>query len=263
MVGLPSGDRVLVRTVRLDGLTPTQESLLTAAATPSGAAGLSRVLDPGVARRRLLARGLLRVLLADGLGIPTERVELVRRPGGKPMLTTGAGSAASGLGFNVSHSRDVVVVAIARDRAVGVDVEAIDPSLDVDAIVRRFFAPAEARSLLALPSREKSAQFFREWCRKEALLKAVGTGLRRGLHEVLTPGVAFAHRPVPVPGTPGWWVMDLDVSPGFCCAVAAEGRDWVAEVLPWPEVSGAVRPALSWQVDSDVLVAPRRSGCSR
>jgi len=146
---------------------------------------------------------------------------------------------------------------------VGVDVEAIDPSLDMDAIARRFFAPAEASSLLALQRNERPTQFFRDWCRKEAVLKAVGAGLRRGLHEVPTPAVPFAHRPVPVPGTPGWWVMDLDVSPGFCCAVAAEGRDWVAEALPWSEVSGAVRPALSCQIDNSVLVAPRRSGCSR
>lgn len=263
MVEPPSGHPVLVRTVRLDELTPGQQSVLSAATTSSDAAELARVLDRRAARRRLLARGLLRVLLAEALDVPTGRVEVARGPSGKPILTTEARAPESRLAFNVSHSRDVAVVAMARERAVGVDVEAIDLSLDMDAIARRFFAPAEAASLLALPPTEKPAQFFRDWCRKEAVLKAVGTGLRRGLHEVLTPGVPFARRPVPVPGTPGWWVMDLEVSPGFCCAVAAEGRDWVAEVLPWPEVSGAVRPALSCQIDNSVLVAPRRPGCSR
>jgi len=110
MVEPPSGHRVLVHTVRLDELTPTQQGVLTAATTPSDAAELSRILHQRAAHRRLLARGLLRVLLAEALGVPTGGVQLARGPGGKPILTTEAGAPESLLAFNVSHSRDVVAV---------------------------------------------------------------------------------------------------------------------------------------------------------
>jgi 4'-phosphopantetheinyl transferase len=247
MTGPPSAtEQVVVRTARLEALTPAETRLLTAAVTPSDEERVARVPDALVARRTLLARGLLRVLLAERLGIPTGRVELIRSPGGKPELPLHqAGFGA--LAFNLSHCRDAVVVALTGGRSVGVDLEAVDPRLDVDAIVRRFFPTAEAAALLAAPPSARRSQFFRSWSRKEALLKAEGTGMRRGLHEVLPPPVPFADRPVAVPGAPGWWVMDLDVLPGFSCAVVADGPDWLAAVRPWPDVSAADQPALSTQ----------------
>jgi 4'-phosphopantetheinyl transferase len=242
----PATEQVVVRVARLASLTPAETRLLTGAVTHADEERVARMPDALVARRTLLARGLLRVLLAERLVIPAERVELIRSPGGKPGLALDQ-AGCGGLAFNLSHSRDAVVVAITGGRPVGVDLEAVDPRLDVDAIVRRFFPTAEAAALLAAPPGARRTQFFRSWSRKEALLKAEGTGMRRGLHEVLTSPVPFADHPVAVPDASGWWVMDLDVLPGFSCAVVADGPDWLATARPWPDVSPAGPPALSTQ----------------
>jgi 4'-phosphopantetheinyl transferase len=240
-------EHVDVRVTRLGQLPPACTTLLAAATTAADGQRVARVPDPAVSRSLLLARGLLRVLLAERLGVPPVDVGLVRSPGGKPRLADDPDTAPRSLAFNVSHARDVVVVAITRSRPVGIDIEADDDRLHVDAIIRRFFPPEEAAWLLSQPAEGRRARFFRSWCRKEALLKAEGAGMRRELHTVVTPSVWFAGRPVSVPGTPGWAVMDLDVLPGFSCAVAAEGHNWFATARLWPEVSAVGGPSLSWQ----------------
>ena len=107
-------------------------------------------------------------------------------------MLTGA-HAESGIEFNVSHSGDVFLYAVSRGRTVGVDVEWKKEGLAVEAIARRYFAPGEARLLLEqAPSEQRLPNFYRCWTRKEAYLKAKGTGLTTELHAfevTFLPGV--------------------------------------------------------------------------
>lgn len=149
---------------------------------------------------RRVARELLLAQLSSRLGMPADRVRLRRTASGKPCLAD-----ASDLRFSVSHSHGVAAVALARGREVGVDVEAIDPALDVDVVIRRFFPAEEAKTLLQLSRQDRCAAFFRSWARKEAFAKADGAGLRRPLRELRAP-VDGGPRPSPVPGRrAGWW----------------------------------------------------------
>ena len=68
--------------------------------------------------------------------------------------------------------------AFARGREVGIDVEGIRSGLTEERIAERFFSAAEVEELRALPSGVQAEGFFNCCTRKEAYLKARGTGLQ-------------------------------------------------------------------------------------
>jgi 4'-phosphopantetheinyl transferase len=79
--------------------------------------------------------------------------------------------------FNVSHTTGLIVLAVARRRALGVDVENLEASeMPVD-VADRFFASSEVTALLALPSSQQQDRFFEYWTFKESYIKARGMGL--------------------------------------------------------------------------------------
>lgn len=120
--------------------------------------------------RFLLGRAGLRLLLGTWLQLAPQAVPLQPGPHGKP-------HCPGGPGFNVSHSGDLILLALHPLRAVGVDVEQLRPGLDWQAIARRMLTAAEQRGLEALPEAERPEAFLAAWCRLEARLKARGDGL--------------------------------------------------------------------------------------
>ena len=119
----------------------------------------------------IAARGILRELLAAYLNCEPADVPLGVEPDGKPVL------ANARLHFNVTHSGERGLIAVAN-RRVGVDLEAVRPMPNAAGLVERFFGPEEREQFSALPDDLKLAGFFRGWTCKEALLKAVGTGIQ-------------------------------------------------------------------------------------
>jgi 4'-phosphopantetheinyl transferase len=85
----------------------------------------------------------------------------------------------TGLHFNIAHTGGVVAMAVCRHAVVGVDVEKFGRA--PLAVAGRYFSPAEAAQLRALPSDAQPGRFFQLWTLKEAYLKAIGTGLAGGL----------------------------------------------------------------------------------
>jgi 4'-phosphopantetheinyl transferase len=132
-------------------------------------------------RRFVLARGFLRALLARYLEIGPEEVRFVYGPYGKPSLADK--HIASGLRFNASHSHELAVYALVQEREIGIDVEYVKQEFAGEDIARHFFSAYEVQTLLALPENEQPAAFFRCWTRKEAYIKAIGTGLSHPLDE--------------------------------------------------------------------------------
>lgn len=126
------------------------------------------------ARRFMVARSTLRVLLGGYLGLAPHGVAFTYGAHGKPALD----GIHAALSFNLSHSGDVAVVAAGWNRAVGVDVELRRTLPDLAALAARSFAPRERAVLDALPEMERPAAFFRCWTRKEAFIKATGRGWR-------------------------------------------------------------------------------------
>ncbi|MGE5095046.1 MAG: 4'-phosphopantetheinyl transferase family protein [Betaproteobacteria bacterium] len=173
-----------------------------------------------------ITRALLRLLIGGYEGIPARAVRLDYTGEGKPVLA--ARDGASPLQFNVSHSGGLALFAFARARRVGVDVEALNRRVDHDDIAQRFFTPAESSALCALPPVRRSSAFFDCWVRKEAALKAWGTGFSLALDrfEVLNAGARMRALECPneLPDLPRrWTIRSLRPGAGYRAALVVEG----------------------------------------
>ena len=130
------------------------------------------------ARDYAAAHALLRATLSrDGDRAPADW-RFGKTASGKPFLLDQGACRAS---FSLSHANGMVACALTTDVDVGVDVECVDRDVDVPHIASRFFAPAEAAHLAQLDAEAQRDRFFDLWTLKEALVKALGTGMATSL----------------------------------------------------------------------------------
>ena len=173
----------------------------------------------------IVSRGFLRTILGDALGCVSGSISFGEGEHGKPFLE--GAHAKSQIEFNVSHSGDVFLYAVSRGRTVGVDVEKKKEDLPVETLAQRYFAAGEVRRLVEeAPSEERLDSFYRCWTRKEAYLKARGTGLTTKLHAfevTFLPGVppAMLHTEVDGEDPAAWKVFDVPVPDGYVAALVA------------------------------------------
>ncbi len=171
----------------------------------------------------IAARGALRILLSGYTGIDASEIVFEYSENGKPHLVSqaarllppeqqGRRAACDTVDFNVSHSGDWVVLAIGRNRHIGVDVEMIKRGMDVRPIASRYFTPEEVT--LIEKAKDRPALFFQLWTRKEAYVKAAGSTLFRELS-------SFA---VPADDTEkdGWFFYRLNAGSEYASAVVTD-----------------------------------------
>lgn len=194
----------------------------------------SRYPREGDRRRFTVARGLLRTIVASYLGLAPSALQFAHGSHGKPVLV------GPDLTFNLSHSGEVALFAIARGRRVGIDVEHVRADVAVESLARRFFSGHEVAMLESLERRRRPAAFYRAWTSKEAYLKARGVGLSLPLDAFdvsLLPGTApelLTSREDPTEIS-RWTLMDLPVGPDYAAALAVEGRHAIVQRWRWRE----------------------------
>lgn len=195
----------------------------------------ARIAVPGGSQRSVLARGVLRALLAAYTGEHPGALRLVRGPGGKPALPPEPGRA--GLRFNVSHSGELMLCAVTRGADVGIDVERVDEERPHARVAAHFLTRRERAVLESLPPAERASAFFACWTRKEALVKATGVGMGVSLTRVEVPVSGGAPVATPhVDGHPTRWVLrDLACGPGYRAALATPDTVERVQVLDPPE----------------------------
>lgn len=124
--------------------------------------------------RFIIFHGFMRKVLAIYLQLKPIDIEYIKGEKGKPYL---ANTLSSSLQFNLSHTRDIAILAIASQSEVGVDIEHIDRKTDWQGIVKRFFTDQEQQTLFELPEELQQQAFYELWTRKEAYMKVLGSGL--------------------------------------------------------------------------------------
>ncbi|WP_133743351.1 4'-phosphopantetheinyl transferase family protein [Actinorugispora endophytica] len=140
-------------------------------------------------------------------------------PHGKPRP---AGPAA-GWEISITHSGSRVGVAVARGLPVGLDVERVAESRDLEGLASYALTGIERAALESRPEAERTGGFFTYWARKESLLKATGAGLSGGLTPITVSG---PHESAAVlswdpPGAPDEvWITDLDAGPDYRAALS-------------------------------------------
>ncbi|MCL4243665.1 MAG: 4'-phosphopantetheinyl transferase superfamily protein, partial [Candidatus Dadabacteria bacterium] len=145
----------------------------------SGRAGKLR---PGPGRDMFaVSRGILRHILSLYTGEEPGAVEFGYGKGGKPFVKTRADAQA--VSFNLSHSHEVAMYAIAAGKEVGIDVEYLREVKKPEDVIRRFFTDTEGEFYRSCPEELKLEAFFRLWTFREASVKAGGYGVftRKGL----------------------------------------------------------------------------------
>jgi 4'-phosphopantetheinyl transferase len=135
----------------------------------------ARLLRPEHRAERIVARALARLTLARHVPASPSDLRFVTSPHGRPSLAPACD--AGDLDFNVSHTAGLVACAIARGRAIGVDVEDTTRRTRLMPVAERFFAPPEVDALVAAPPAARRALFFAFWTLKESYIKARGLGL--------------------------------------------------------------------------------------
>lgn len=182
-------------------------------------------------RRAVIARGNLRALLAKELNCAARDLELFAAEAGKPELR---GSHSNRVHFNVSHSGELVLIALADcgGGPVGVDVEKARPDLGVRELAQRFYCAAEWQEIRELQGTAQDEAFFRCWTRKEAIIKAVGKGLQVPLSSFYVGSGNEQMVAVQTGDGCNWKVCSWSPSIGYAAAVAAKAGDWELKLHP-------------------------------
>ena len=170
-------------------------------------------------RRYLVAHVALRDLLSVYLGVAARDLSLIDNAYGKPALAD-----APGLVFNLSHSEDLALIALASHGELGVDVEQCR-ALPHEDLARRNFSAVESGRLDRLAPGRRHEGFFACWTRKEAYIKAKGMGLSIPLDAFAVeadpdraPALLESHHAPEDVGRFRFW--DLPVPHGYRAALA-------------------------------------------
>ncbi len=204
-----------------------------------------RFLVEPARRLHRLARGLQREVLSSYLpGTSPQELRFVSGQTGRPALAPPFD--ASGLDFNLAHTRGLVVLAVARGAPVGIDVEIYEKKVPLE-VARRFFSPVEVNALEALPIDERPRRFLRLWTLKESYLKAVGTGIAGGLDSMtfrIDDSGACAFERDDDPHAKRWSFSQFDVGERHVLALARlsapDSRGGIT--VEWREFGGASLP---------------------
>jgi 4'-phosphopantetheinyl transferase len=200
--------------------------------------------------RFVAGRGILRRLLGRYLQVAPGEVGFVYGPHGKPALAAPLGLASHGmrpsLAFNLAHSHNIAVYALAQAGRIGVDVEQMREVIEREQIVERFFSAHERQALAELPPVQREEAFFLCWTRKEAYLKALGAGMSFPLDRFsvsLKPGEPptllqaaegyAGDDPVGEPAGKAWTLFHFEPAPRCYGAVAVEGCNWQLRLRQW------------------------------
>lgn len=172
--------------------------------------------------RFITSHGCVRDVLTRYLHCEPHQLSFSNGEYGKPGLVSN-----EGIDFNIAHSGDYALIAVANGRKVGVDVERVRKGISSQVIARQYFSKAEVAELQALPLEQREVAFFTCWTRKEAYIKAQGLGLSLPLESFDVslspdePAFLRATRPDAEEAS-RWMLLSLDIDPGYGAAIAVE-----------------------------------------
>jgi 4'-phosphopantetheinyl transferase len=204
--------------------TPDELARIAATLAPAETARAARFGTDALRHRWMAGRAALREVLGRALGIAPAAVELRRGVRGRPELA----DRGARIDFNVSHTRGVALLAIARamppTTRIGVDIEHAEREVGVDLLQKKFLAPGEREKIASLSPDMRRRRFLHYWTCKEAMSKATGDGIIAPFGhlevELGSPPRLLAGPPPYVPAQ--WSLHD-----------AAVPAEWLATVAIW------------------------------
>jgi len=180
----------------------------------------------------IIARGALRQVLSLYLSEKPNTLQFEYGEKGKPFLPKNP------LQFNLSHAGEIALIALTKNHIIGIDVEVINPKVEVEQVAQHFFAKGEINRLMSLPKTQRHEAFFNCWTRKEAFIKATGDGLSFPLDQfevTLKPNekaellvTYFDENEYEK-----WSLFDLKIQEGYKAALAVKGKIEEIKRMNW------------------------------
>lgn len=218
----------------------------------AGAAGLlapdelaraEKLVVPEKHHAFVAGHAVLRLILADYCRCDAKDLRFHTLPGGKPALDTPRSSR--NMRFNLSHAGHWLLLAVAADYDLGIDVELFRPVPHKAWALANLFTESERQQLARVPATRQERAFMRAWTKKEAVLKAFGCGLQ-GAPNRMTADARHTHKE-PV------WFTRFTPAPGCTAALALLGagepclRFWDFDPAAWPVSANAISTRLNEQ----------------
>jgi 4'-phosphopantetheinyl transferase len=182
--------------------------------------------------RYILVHYGLRIILGLYLNFEPEEIIFGNKTHGKPFI---ASPDANGLNFNLSYSQNLALIAINQGPSIGVDLEFCKVIPDIDQIADRYFSLEEKNQYFHLTTKDRISAFYRGWTRKEALVKAIGSGLSFPLDSFSVS--VLPEKPACLIKLNGdttasihWQIRDLSLESGYFGALAVEGK--ITRIVP-------------------------------
>jgi 4'-phosphopantetheinyl transferase len=180
----------------------------------------------------VIVRGALRYLLGGYLNIHPSQIRFTYGPAGKPAI-----EAISDIQFNVTHSSNFAAIVVAAGCELGIDAEREHEVPEMQQIAKQFFCAEEAAEVLELAPSERIGAFFRCWTRKEAYLKAIGSGFGEpldGFRVTVLPDspARILHIRCDSSDAQKWTMHDLSLASGYIAALAYRDQPRSISILP-------------------------------
>jgi 4'-phosphopantetheinyl transferase len=140
----------------------------------------ARLQDPTGSLRLLASRIFTRKVLGSAAGLHPSRVEIFADKCGRPRLAQSSkcGSLGSSrLEFSVSHSENVLCIAIGQDLKIGVDIEVVGPCIDPLSVSKTALDSESCAIIERASSEERFLTFYHLWTKREAFAKMQGHGI--------------------------------------------------------------------------------------
>jgi 4'-phosphopantetheinyl transferase len=168
---------------------------------------------------------VLRQILSCYLNTAPGELVFTYGPAGKPSL---GGEHSGRLSFNMSHSHGKMLLGVSAAGEIGIDIEKVNKTRLMNKIASRKFTRSELDFLENCDQEEYAERFCRLWTRKEAALKAAGTGLLFPMRNIDVSDAQSGQSVFIEPVAPifeiitrsDWYFYELESFEGFCAAVS-------------------------------------------
>ena len=173
-------------------------------------------------QKYIKTRGRLRRVLSSYLKIEPQQIQIKVGQYGKPYLEHNS------LHFNLSHSKNKIVIAVSNCSEVGVDVEEYRQQRNLKGLVEKCFSEQEQLYWYSLSEQQKSFMFYHFWVRKEAFVKAVGRGIALGLDQcVLNDDLnSFSKIPDCHGRASDWKIVDIPIDENIFCVLVCKAIEY-------------------------------------
>lgn len=169
---------------------------------------LRHLTHPRTAETFVAGRSLLRAVLAHVTGAAPDAIALTLSKHDKPALAD-----RTDLFFNMTHADEHVALALTRGAEIGLDIEPTAPP-EREAVAEVVMTHEELTAFRAFPEAERDKAFLSLWTRKEAILKAAGSGFSVE-PRALSVGFGAEAGRAALPGYEGWFAVRAVERPGW------------------------------------------------